>query len=217
VGDTESAVTKNLSLAAARLGVPSDGIYFLSQVHGRTAHVVREGADRREVLAWEGDAIVGRSPESAIGVRIADCVPILLGDRRSGATAAIHAGWKGLVAKVIESGVERLRDVVGHQGDLVAAIGPHIGEDAFEVSEDVASTLAACAPSEDVVRTRPGGKPHVALARIARAHLVALGLSPSSIDVVGGCTHAEPADFFSFRRDGARSGRQLAAIVPRGD
>jgi YfiH family protein len=214
-GDSQDNVDENLARAARALGVERNGVFFLSQVHGRVALEILGTEDRGEVVLREGDAIFGRNSNSALCVRMADCVPILVGDRESGAAVAIHAGWKGLVAGVIEAGIEAIRRSVGARGDLIAAIGPHIGVEAFEVSSDVAAILASASPDRHAVSTAFGPKPHVDLARIARAQLLALGLAEDAVERVPGCTHAEPDDFFSYRRDGPKSGRHLAGIVPR--
>jgi YfiH family protein len=212
-GDSEENVARNLERAARALGVASERIYYLSQVHGADTITVTGEEDRREVLLREGDAIVGVNPHAALGVRMADCVPILVADPTTGAAAAIHAGWRGLVRGVIGRGVEALRRE-GARGELVAAIGPHIGTAAFEVSRDVADELARASTASDVVDDGYGKKPHVHLVRVARAQLEAAGLSKNHVDVVAGCTYTDSAEFFSFRRDGKESGRHLAAIVP---
>jgi YfiH family protein len=213
-GDTEECVSANLGLAAAALGVKASRVYYVSQIHGANALLIDGSEDRREVLYREADALVGQNPEAAVGVRMADCLPILVGDRASGSVAAIHAGWRGLVRGVVASGIETLRRTTGSPGDLVASIGPHITARAFEVSEDVADELSRASHADGVVERGHGPKPHVHLARVARAQLEEAGVLPDAIDVVEGCTFGDPDDFFSFRRDGPKSGRHLAAIVP---
>jgi YfiH family protein len=215
VGDTETNVAENVARAATALGVSAEHVYYLSQVHGRIAVSLRGDESRSEVVEREGDAIASLSGNCAVGVRVADCVPILLADSESGAVAAVHAGWRGLVAGVVEAGVEEIRRVSRSAAGLAAAIGPHITVAAFEVSDDVAETLKACSPDPEVVYRVYGPKPHVDLARIAASKLEALGVPRTSIERVGGCTFLEPDRYFSFRRDGPRSGRHLAAIVPR--
>ncbi len=214
VGD-ERCVARNLRLAAHALGVAPGKVFFVSQVHGAAVHALGDAASREEVMTIQADALVGTRPDAAVGVRTADCLPILVGDRASGAVVAIHAGWRGVVAGVIETGVEELRRVAGRRFDPVAAIGPHIRVGAFEVSEDVAATLLACSPRPDVVERGLGPKPHVNLSLIAQAKLVRAGLGPCSVDDVAGCTSHDSSSFFSFRRDGAKSGRHLSAIVAR--
>lgn len=214
VGDEPERVEKNLALAAEALGVGTERIFFLSQVHG-TGAVVLGGDERREtVVEMEGDALASRAPGLACAVRTADCVPVLVGDLKSGAAAAIHAGWRGIVRGVLEAGVAKLQEVAGGDVELVAALGPHIRLWAFEVGEDVADEIASVSPVPCVVR-RDGMKPHVRLDNIVRAKLSALGLKPERIDDVGGCTASEGERFFSYRRDGKVGGRHLSAIVPR--
>jgi YfiH family protein len=214
VGDSPENVAENLTRAAAVLGVSPDRIYFLSQVHGTSVVTVDGSEPRERVLAREGDAVLSTVVDLACGVRSADCVPVLLGDRRSGAAVAIHAGWRGVVRGAVESGVAELRKLAGSGAELVAAIGPHIREPAFEVSPDVAAELARVSPVPAVNTPPGGGKPHVSLARIVTAKLCALGVAERNIDDVGGCTAHEPGRFFSFRRDGKIGGRHLSAIVP---
>jgi YfiH family protein len=215
VGDEAAHVEENLRRAALALEVEPEHVYFLSQVHGSTVEAVDSRSDRRSVWAREGDALMSRDPKVACGVRSADCVPILMGDRSSGAVVAIHAGWRGTVRGVIAAAVTELRRVVGADGDLVAAIGPHISLEAFEVSDEVAAELLRASPDPDVVSRAFGPKPHVDLRRIVRGQLQALGLAPENVDDVMGCTLREPDRFFSFRGSGPRSGRHLSAIVAK--
>jgi YfiH family protein len=222
VGDAPEHVALNLARAGRLLGVAPERILYLSQVHGSQARFYRDPLTREESITLEGDAIGGARPDSAYGVRSADCVPVLVADDTTGAVMAIHAGWRGVVAGVVEAGVEQLRRASegGEQRRLLAAIGPHISLAAFEVSEDVASELQAACPGSSpgargVERLPNRPKPHVDLRFIVTQKLLALGLDGADIDQVGGCTVLEPARYFSFRRDGKRSGRHLSAIVPR--
>jgi purine-nucleoside/S-methyl-5'-thioadenosine phosphorylase / adenosine deaminase len=212
-GDSEANVRENLERAARELDVPSTRIHFLSQVHGRVTHTLTGSESQSLLILREGDALVSRAPGLACGVRTADCVPVLLADRRSGAVAAVHAGWRGAVSGVVSSAVDALRAIAPNPS-LIAAIGPHISLDAFEVSEDVAETLVNASRDPHIVH-RTKAKPHVDLRRMLRAELLVQGLAHSAIDDVWGCTVLEPARFFSFRRDGKASGRHLSAIVPR--
>jgi purine-nucleoside/S-methyl-5'-thioadenosine phosphorylase / adenosine deaminase len=213
-GDEES-LQANVEIAAKTLAIEPSDLFVLMQVHGRDARRVSRGEDRDQVRKEKGDALVATSPGIACGVKVADCMPVLVGDNRTGAVAAIHSGWQGTVANVIEAGVIALREAIGDRGDLVAAIGPHIGVCCFEVGPDVADKLARCSDARGVVDDSRGPRPHVDLGRIAHAQLAALGLGDAAIDHVSGCTMCEPSRFYSFRRDRERSGRHLAAIVTR--
>jgi len=214
-GDSDSAVSENLARAAAALGVQVTRLYFLTQVHGnRTCQLVGDEA-AEDVRERSGDAILSRCPDLACCVRVADCVPILIGDQFSGEAAAVHAGWRGAVAGVVPAAVAELASGGGKPARMVAAIGPHISLAAFEVSEPVAAQLASASTAADVVDRSRSPRPHVDLGRLIRAQLREAGLADDAIDDIRGCTVGEPDSFFSYRRDGKRSGRHLAAIVPR--
>jgi hypothetical protein len=146
VGDDPHHVDENLRLAGALLGVEAERILYLSQVHGREARFYDSAELRSNLITLEVDAIGGSEPSNAYGVRSADCVPILLADQTSGGVMAIHAGWRGVVAGVVEAGVACLRQKLASAGELLAAIGPHISTPAFEVSDDVAAELLASCP-----------------------------------------------------------------------
>ncbi|APR84728.1 Hypothetical protein A7982_10077 [Minicystis rosea] len=216
VGDDPEAVRENFARAARLLGVPVERVYVLSQVHGTASRVLTGDETFDEVVRSVGDVTLSRVAGVACSVRSADCTPILVADRTTGAVAAIHSGWRGTVANVAAAGVAALRDLIGGQGDLVAAIGPHIQACCFEVGDDVAAELAACsALGESAVLRADGRKPHVDLRRIVRAQLESAGMHPDAIDDVLGCSVCDKERFHSYRRDGAVSGRMLSSIVAR--
>jgi polyphenol oxidase len=190
--------TRDTADAALLAALTSPTVIQVKQVHGARAVLAAEAAGR------EGDALVARAGDGAVGVRVADCVPVLVADPASGAVAAIHAGWRGVVGGVLGAGV----GLLGGK-DLVAAIGPCIGACCFEVGRDVAARIGFIARED-------GEKAYVDLRAAVRSQLRALGLADGSIEDVAGCTRHEGERFHSFRRDGAHSGRMLAAIVPRG-
>jgi len=215
VGDDPVNVTENLRRASLALGVAPGRLYFASQVHGSAAELAEPHVDIADFVRREADIVVGRSPELACGVRTADCVPILLADPRTGAVAAAHAGWRGVAHGTVTAAVTALLGPTSNDAsELLAAIGPHISLAAFEVSDDVAAELLRASPNPNVVE-RSRLRPHVDLRSIVRAQLETLGLSSAAIDDVPGCTLSDAENFFSFRRDGKKSGRHLSAISPR--
>lgn len=206
VGDAPGAVAENTRRFAAAIGADVECLFEVSQVHGRA--VARVGPTSRvaEVRRIEADALVTDVAGVAIGVRTADCVPILIADRERGAVAAVHAGWRGLVAGVIGAALEALG---ASPSALVAVIGPHARE--LEVGPDVAREIARACGSEVILERSP--RPWADMARAARLQLEAGGVR--EIDDVGGCTLREAERFFSHRRDAGRTGRHLSAIVAR--
>ncbi|MGD0680343.1 MAG: polyphenol oxidase family protein [Polyangiaceae bacterium] len=190
-------------LAALDVGA----ITQVKQVHGARA------VEAIEASGAEADALVARASPgaehvSAIGVRVADCVPILVGDRVTGDVAAIHAGWRGVVAGVVGAALARMQG-----SSLVAAIGPCIGGCCFEVGGEVAEAIARVVSADGVVARHAFGKAFVDLRAAVRAQLRAVGVPNESVEDVLGCTRHEPFRFHSFRRDGPNSGRMLAAIA----
>jgi YfiH family protein len=196
---------------AARLGVAPERLFELSQIHGRQVRVVAATDAPDAVRLEQGDALVARGG-LAIAVRSADCLPLLLADPTTRAVAAIHAGWRGAAAGVVDAGVQALIGLcAAPHTRLLAAIFPHIRSCCFEVGPDVAQSLAEAAHGSSVVSA--GLKPHVDLAGLVRAQLMAAGVLAEHIDDVPGCTRCDAERFFSFRRDGKASGRHLTAIV----
>ncbi len=212
-GDEPAAVTENLRRFAAMIEVDPERLYQTSQVHGSDVRAIEPGDVRLEVLHEHADALVAHDPSTAIGIRVADCVPVLLHEGKTGVVAAVHAGWRGVVGGVVQAALAQLAIRARGSRDIVAAIGPSIGPCCFEVGEEVASAILDAAPADGVVlRDRP--RPHVDLRRAVRLQLLALGVADANIEDVPGCTKCDAERFFSHRRDGARSGRLIAAIAP---
>jgi YfiH family protein len=187
------------------LGSGVAGVVQVRQVHGaRVVEATVSGA----APGQEADALVARGASGplAVGVRVADCVPVLVGDPTSGDVAAIHAGWRGVVAGVVPAAIAVLSSRAAGGAPLVAAIGPCIGACCFEVGRDVAARIGHIA-------REAGDKAYVDLRAAVRAQLAAAGVPGHRIEDVPGCTRHEPERFHSFRRDGADSGRMLAAIA----
>lgn len=214
--DERARIEENLGRAGRVLGVSPERIHYLSQVHGTASRVLDASSRREESLRTEGDVTLSRSPLIACGVRSADCVPILVGCRRTGAVAAIHSGWRGTTLDVAARGIEALSELIGGPSDLIAAIGPHIEACCFEVDDDVAMELARCSSLRERAVRRVDGRARVDLRAIVRAQLEAAGVEGAAVDDVRGCTVCDRERFYSFRRDKDESGRMLSAIVARG-
>jgi hypothetical protein len=238
--DSRENVLRNRQyLAEAITGSPATPLATLRQVHSSVLVI----ADTASANPCKGDGLMTDQAGFLIGVQTADCIPVLIADRKRKAVAAFHAGWRGTVKRIVESGVGRMRLQFGSRPeDLVAAIGPGIGPCCYAVGEEVltefesqfsyASELFHEVYDTDPVRTRypmlfltqraPGHSPigpslHLDLIEANRRQLLAAGLKPRSIKVVGGCTSSQPDLFFSYRASQGRSGRMLSVIGIRGN
>jgi YfiH family protein len=215
-GDQRAHVLENRRRLRAWLG--ADRLFLVRQVHGPVVIAVREGDTPEQIAVHEADALVTAVPGFALGAMSADCVPLLMADPRTGACAAAHAGWRGVVAGVATATVQALARAHGARpADLCVAMGPSIGPCCFEVGAEVADAFRALRASDtDVVIERPGHKPHIDLRRALTLELVAAGLQPAHIDPGGECTKCDPQErFYSYRRDSTRTGQHLAVIVRR--
>jgi YfiH family protein len=170
----------------------------------------RDGVDVAAVRARSADALVCRLMNRAVGVRTADCAPILLAIDDGSAVAAVHAGWRGAVGGVVEAAVAALG---GDPDRIVAAVGPCIGRAAFEVGPEVVTAAAAVVGDDinDLVVAGVGDRRHLDLAGLCAALLKKAGVS--RVDVVGGCTVEQAALYFSHRREHGHTGRQISAIA----
>jgi YfiH family protein len=198
------------------MGVSADDLLLVRQVH--SAEVAMASRDRRH--PWprpEADVIVTDDPTAAIGVRVADCVPILMAEDSGRAVAAVHAGWRGTAARAAIAGIQSLHARFGiRPARLVVAIGPSIGPCCYEVGEN---TLAAFrdAGHHDLLldrwfERRSNGSFHLDLWRATRDQLEGAGVLPANIHTAGLCTRTHAAVFHSYRADGAQAGRNLGAI-----
>ncbi len=187
---------------------PRERLATLKQIHSNIA-VIPEAPG---LYLGEGDALVTDRPGLLVGVRTADCLPILMADCRRRVVAAVHAGWRGTVREVVCAALETMRSRYGTQAeDVEVAIGPGIGECHYEVGPEVAAQLAKYFPE----RTDLDRATRVDLAEANRRQLIAAGVPPSQVTSGGPCTYCLPAEFHSWRRDGAKCGRMLSIIGVR--
>ena len=206
----------NYDAVAASLGVNTAHLVAVRQVHGRDVIVVREG-ESVDTQA-EADAIVSCDPARVILVRTADCVPILLADRRRRVVAAVHAGWRGTAAGVVAAAVAAIEALGVDASTLVAVIGPSIGPCCYQVDAAVRDAFHrrhATAGTWFTVDDHDRWRLDLRLAN--RDQLEACGLPPSDIHDASACTSDSPDLWYSHRRQGAEAGRMVAAIRLKAD
>ena len=192
-----------------RLGV--ERVQFLRQVHGTA---VFEPASEVAPQAPEADAAVTRAPRVALAILTADCLPVLFADRAGTCVAAAHAGWRGLAAGVLEA---TLAAMARPPGEIVAWLGPGIGQGAFEVGPEVREAVleasSSCAARADLAAHFTAGRDdrwHLDLAGVAATRLAAAGVAGvwnSGID-----SWADAARFYSYRREAGITGRQATLV-----
>lgn len=199
-------VRENRDRLARAAGFPVERLVLAEQVHGVTVARGRPGE------LPEADALWTDAPDTWIGIRTADCVPVLLSSEDGARVAAVHSGWRGTVARIAAAAVAALEREGTPPRALRAAIGPAIGACCYEVGEDLADQFAAAFGAE-VVR-RDGPRPRLDLRRAVRHTLLQAGLTDGAIEDVSGCNACEPERFFSHRRDRGGTGRHLAFIAP---
>lgn len=211
-GDEPGRVRANRRMLAGALGVDAGRVSMVRQVHGTAVHRIdepsRPGLFTGDLRGWdEGDGLATGTPGLPVAVLGADCPPVLLWRRGRAGVAAAHAGWRGLVAGVLEEAVAAL----GDPGGLGAAIGPGIGPCCYPVSAEVRERFAARF-GDAVVRGEA-----VDLAASARVALAGAGIPDGAITAVAACTSCEPARFYSFRRAGGPCGRHAGVIWNTGE
>ncbi len=226
----ESDDTERWNEVAAALEVDERRLVRVRQVHGAEMAIARGGVAIRQ----DADIIVSDDPAFALAIRVADCVPLLIADRRTGAVAAAHAGWRGLAGRVPAAAVDALaRECGSRVEDLVAAAGPSIGACCYEVGPDVREgfTLAGFSRKEldewfvnaPVPTSRNPSMPGLeAKGRpgrwffdgwaCTRGQLIAAGVRSAQIFLAEICTASHPGALCSYRRDGAPAGRLAGAI-----
>ena len=235
--DRETVAGNRRLFAEAVTGDPSTPLVDLHQIHSNLVRLVA-AEDARLERPRNADALMTNEPGLLLGVKTADCIPILVADRKRRAVAAFHAGWRGTVQRIVESGIGRMRLQFGSRPeDLIAAIGPGIGPCCYSVGEEVfssfesqfayASSLFREVCDSDPVRTKypllfmtqraPGHSSigpslHLNLVEANRRQLLAAGLRPRAIHLIGGCTSCHRELFFSHRGSEGHAGRMMSVI-----
>ncbi len=183
---------------------------LMSQVHGADVLVVDEATGPLG-SAGRADGLVTTRRGLVLGVRVADCVPVIMAS--PGGVAVAHAGWRGVASRVVVATLQRLLEETGDPASsVVLVIGPHIRLDAFEVGEEVVEGIADSGVSRSIFARPPReGAPrwHVDLGAAVEAQ--ARGAGVSAIGFAGSCS--TDARFFSWRRDGGTTGRMAGLVV----
>jgi YfiH family protein len=213
--DDPEAVAENRARAARALGHAPAALSGLFQVHG-TAVVTVEAPIPPDARP-EADALVTNRPGLLLGIVTADCAPVLLLDAEAGVAGAAHAGWRGALAGVLEATVAAMEALGARRAAIRAAIGPCIGQAAYEVGPDLRDAVLArdAADARFFAEGRREGRFQFDLSGYCAARLAAAGLG--AVSDASACTLSDDARFFSHRRrtlsGGGPIGHQLSAIA----
>ena len=217
VGDDPEHVAENARRFARELGLTPGQLVSANQVHGETIVEVTGAQPGPLVPAAiaDADGLVTRARGVALGIRTADCVPVLIHAPDVGAIAAVHAGWRGAVVGIAGKAVARLEELYGADpAKMIAVIGPHIRSCCYEVGLDVAGQFEARFGKGVAAPSGQGRQAaRLDLEEANRRALTEAGILPENLDALPECTSCDPQRFFSHRRDQGRSGRHLSVLA----
>lgn len=216
-GDDIDAVAENRERLAEALGIHEEDILVPYQTHENKVLLIDEAflekSDLDKVKLLNGvDALITNQKKVCIAITTADCVPVLLYDPVKNVFAAVHAGWKGTVLRIVEKVLDTMVATFGSlPSDIKAGIGPCISQPHFEVGEEVVLAFTeADFPMDRIgIRNQTSNKMHINLSLANQYSLIKKGLLPEHIEVSNLCTFANPDKFFSARRQTIHSGRML--------
>lgn len=217
-GDTAEHVDACRAELCSHLGIADERLILPRQTHGCRVLCIDEkllACNKEETeKALQGiDAVITALPRTCIGVSTADCVPILLCDSEKGVVAAVHAGWRGTVARIVKGCIDEMQRTYGcNAQEIRAVIGPSISCKAFEVGDEVYEEFQRNGfPMERIAKRME--KWHIDLWEANRLQLTECGVKPRNIEVAGICTHSRSEEFFSARQLGINSGRIFNGIM----
>jgi YfiH family protein len=229
------AANRRLFVKAATGGKEILGMVTLRQIH---SSLIRRVTAQDIGTSLKGDGLMTDEPGVLLGIQTADCIPVLVADRKKRAVAAFHAGWRGTLARIVETGVGRMRLEFGSKPEnLIASIGPGIGQCCYSVGDEVREQFESQFPyapelfhevydSDPVKEKYPmlfltarapghselGPGMHLDLVEANRRQLLGAGLKKGSIFVTGQCTGCNTDRFFSHRIEQGFTGRMMSVI-----
>jgi polyphenol oxidase len=207
-GSENPAIQMNRARFLAAVGMTGWPLQKLKQFHSNIVHDLRDTMAASQPI--DGDGAVTAISGSALGIQTADCVPILIADRKARAVAAVHAGWRGTSGRIVEIAVKQIVDVYAVPAqDLIAVIGPHNAVCCYEVGEEV---VEAVNDPDAIVRKAEWKRPHLNQALANRKQLIQAGIPEEQIVLSNLCTQCRADLFYSYRREGERTGRLLSVI-----
>jgi polyphenol oxidase len=218
-GDDRTRVLANRARFSQAVGIDPDDLVALRQVHGNRIIVLTEANNPQLVRGAPGDGLITNRTYLPLAVITADCFPVVLAAPSAPAVGIVHSGRKGTAARVVPTAIERLCQEFRVPPEAVCAvIGPGIGRCCYEVDAASAAPFQAqFAPNEKVYRHSRPGHLYLDLQQAILQQLRAAGIPPTHIWHANLCTACHPRWFYSYRREGPRSGRMLNVVMIQSD
>ncbi|HHE32357.1 MAG TPA: peptidoglycan editing factor PgeF [Chlorobaculum parvum] len=205
VGDDPEHVRENERRLYEHLKISPESIVTTSQVHGTEVALISEPGNLHGY-----DALITKTPDLFVGILTADCYPILIHDRRTGACGAAHAGWQGTAGRIAKKTVEAMSKAFGtHPEEYLAWVGTGISGEHYEIGTEVAVRF-----SISHLKPSPSGEGRqlLDLSGANRDQLIEAGIPQSQVHCSKFCSYRDADRFFSYRRDNGKTGRMLALI-----
>lgn len=211
-GDSLEIYETNRALLAEKLMIKPEQLVFPRQTH---TNCIVEISDIPANEINETDALVTNKKGICLCVQTADCVPILLFDPVNEVICAVHAGWRGTVKKIAEIAVQKMVQKYNSiPKNIVAAIGPSISPEIYEVGDEVVEEVRNSIPNADILlHKNSSGNFHLNLWEANRQVLLKNGLTEKNIEVLGECSFSETSKYFSARKEGIETGRMVSGIM----
>lgn len=211
-GDAPDHIESCRDALCAMLCIDRDNLIIPRQTHSLNVAVI-EHIPVNPTSIYDVDALVTTLPRVALAVNTADCVPLLLADVQAGVIAAVHSGWKGTVGRIVARAIDKMVSLGADVSRIVAAMGPCICGNCFEVGDEVIEQFRAAGLASDRIILTREPRSHVDLPQACRATLLECGLRGDNIVMPKMCSRCNPERYFSARRMGINSGRTLSVII----
>ena len=210
-GDSPKNVQENMMILRNLFPVPPRALIVPHQTHSTNVRIISALPTEEEL--YDVDAVITHLPGYCVCVSTADCIPVLLYDKRNLVVAAAHAGWRGTVGGIVQKTLTTMRQEYGtDMNDVLACIGPGISLESFEVGDEVYESFSKAGYDMNRI-AKKYDKWHIDLWEANRIQLEEVGVKHANIETAGVCTYKEYHDFFSARRLGIKSGRILSGIM----
>lgn len=200
--ENRDLIAQNRLNLLSSIQVDPEWIAYADQVHSNRIQLVSEGGTYPST-----DGLITRIPGLTLGIQVADCAAVLLWDSVNKVIAALHAGWRGAAGNIVSKGIDRMIEQGSNPKKINAFVSPCISQKNFEVGQEVVEQF-----SDEFVDYENYEKPHIDLKRFIRQQMLQKEIPESQIEIRDECTVDDVDDFYSYRREGNKSGRMLALI-----